>query len=125
MKNVNIAEIMEVQENKILADKLHKLLDRDVQAEKMVEKACNVEDLYEVVKRYTAMTWEDFKYALNAAIAYLAPPKLTLADTDMEYVIGGGFWGSIGNWFKENWKPVVTAIVVAAPGLIILPLCAL
>ena len=115
MKRTNVAEIMEVRENKILAGRLHELLDRDVLAEKMVEKARDVKDLYEVIKRHIAVKLEDFKYALNDTLAYLAPPKLALADADMEYVIGGGFWSSVGGWFKKHWKAVlITAAVVAA-----------
>ena len=115
MKRTNVAEIMEVRENKILAGRLHELLDRDVLAEKMVEKARDVKDLYEVIKRHIVVKLEDFKYALNDTLAYLAPPKLALADADMEYVIGGGFWSSVGNWFKKHWKAVlITAAVVAA-----------
>ena len=115
MKRTNVAEIMEVRENKILAGRLHELLDRDVLAEKMVEKARDVKDLYEVIKRHIVVKLEDFKYALNDTLAYLAPPKLALADADMEYVIGGGFWSSVGGWFKKHWKAVlITAAVVAA-----------
>lgn len=115
MKRTNVAEIMEVRENKILAGRLHELLDRDVLAEKMVEKARDVKDLYEVIKRHITVKLEDFKYALNDTLAYLAPPKLALADADMEYVIGGGFWSSVGGWFKKHWKAVlITAAVVAA-----------
>ncbi len=115
MKRANVAEIMEVRENKILASRLHEMLDRDVLAEKMMEKAREVKDVYEVIKRHIAVKFEDFKYALNDTIAYLAPPKLALADADMEYVIGGGFWSSVGGWFKKHWKAIViTAAVVAA-----------
>ena len=124
MKRTNVAEIMEVRENKILAGRLHELLDRDVLVAKMVKEARDVRDLYEAIKKYTTMKLEDFKHTLNAALAYLAPPKLALADADMEYVIGGGFWSSVGNWFKENWKAVLITALVAAPGFIVLPLCA-
>lgn len=115
MKRADVAKIMEVRENRILADRLHDLLDRDVLAEKMVEKANDAVDLYEVVKRHIAVKLEDFKYALGETLAYLAPPRLALSDADMEYVIGGSFWSSIGGWFKKHWKAVlITAAVVAA-----------
>ncbi len=115
MKRTNVAEIMEVRENKILAGKLNELLQRDALAEMMMERARDVKDVYEIIKRHIAVKLEDFKYALEDTLAYLTPPKLALADADMEYVTGGGFWSSIGGWFQRNWKAVVvTAAVVAA-----------
>ena len=36
---------------------------------------------------------------------------MELTEDELENVAGGGFWGSVGNWFKKNWKTV--AIVAA------------
>ncbi|MBQ1661182.1 MAG: hypothetical protein II054_01650 [Treponema sp.] len=36
---------------------------------------------------------------------------MELTESELEMVAGGGFWGSVGNWFKKNWKTV--AIVAA------------
>lgn len=36
---------------------------------------------------------------------------MELTESELEMVAGGGFWGSVGNWFKKNWRTV--AIVAA------------
>lgn len=42
--------------------------------------------------------------------------SLELTEEELSNVNGGGFFGSIGNWFKDNWKKtlVVGALVVGA-----------
>lgn len=38
---------------------------------------------------------------------------MELTEDELENVAGGGFWGSVGNWFKKNWKAVAIGAAVA------------
>ncbi len=112
MKNVNVAEMMSIAENKEFVANFEAALEKDTEAVALMEKSNSVEDMFTVVSKYFQIKLEDFKEAYHKAVDYLTQHKAKLDDDIMDCVVGGG----IGDWFKKHWKTVV-AVAVGVVGV--------
>ncbi len=112
MKNVNVAEMMSIAENKAFVANFEAALEKDTEAVALMEKSNSVEDMFTVASKYFQIKLEDFKEAYHKAVDYLTQPKAKLDDDIMGCVVGGG----IGDWFKKHWKTVV-AVAVGVVGV--------
>ncbi len=112
MKNVNVAEMMSIAENKAFVANFEAALEKDTEAVALMEKSNSVEDMFTVASKYFQIKLEDFKEAYHKAVDYLTQPKAKLDDDIMDCVAGGG----IGDWFKKHWKTVV-AVAVGVVGV--------
>lgn len=85
-----------------------------------------VEDLFDETGGY----WYDFEIAvlrLKFETQGVVYDMGTVSDkVDQSFIIQGntpmGFWESIGAWFQENWKWLVTAVIIIALLVIFLPI---
>ncbi len=112
MKNVNVAEMMSIAENKAFVANFEAALEKDTEAVALMEKSNSVEDMFTVASKYFQIKLEDFKEAYHKAVDYLTQPKAQLDDDIMDCVVGGG----IGDWFKKHWH-TIAAVAIGVVGV--------
>lgn len=109
-----VADVEKAQE-KFDADKITEIVEAANSPEEAFENLHAFYPELEVEKLQ-----EQCDFIMEQVEASLKEEKSTepmeLTESELENVAGGGLWGSVGNWFKKNWKTVAVgaAIVVGA-----------
>lgn len=88
-----------------------------------VEDCEDIDSLYRLCKQYELATitrdqfasiYVQFRLYIDARqAAEVDDESYELTESELAEVVGGGFWSSVGKWFKKNWKYVAIGVAVA------------
>ena len=117
-ETMTYSEIMENETVRKGMDEMKAALEADPVTMKLLDAAKNVEDMYEVAKKYMQLKFEDFKKAFHMTVDYFFAPKEALADEVLDNVAGGSFF--FRDLFNSLSKKAQCIAGCIAGGLIIL-----
>ena len=112
----NVALVMKDRATAAEIKNLQAYMEADTVANKLMEAAETVEDMYEVAKRYIQIKFEDFRQVFNEAMDYFKGSKVELDDEVMECVAGGFSWSKL-------WNTVKKVAIAAAVGVAVVGAC--
>ncbi len=91
-------------------DQLEAIIDKDEETCALLDAAQSAKDVFEAVKKYVTMKFEDFTALFDDVMDYFKEDKAVLADETLECVVGG--WSLSGLW--QSVKKKATAIIIGA-----------
>ncbi len=106
VENVNVADILGAEGAEENLEKVKEAIVSDAEVGPLVKAAQTVEDVYEIVKRFSKATLEQVKVIFEKTVDYFKETKVELSDEVLDNVAGGGF-----NFFKfwDNFKEGIVA----------------
>ncbi len=111
VENINVADILGVEGATEKVEQVKAALEADLEVSLLVKAAETVEDVYEIVKRYSKATLEQVKVLFEKTVDYFKETKSVLADEVLDNVVGG--W-SFSNWWNKNKAFVLGGVVFVA-----------
>ncbi len=115
VENINVAEILENEKSAEGLEKVKEVLDSDPEVSALVKAAESIEDVYEIVKKFSKATFEQVKVIFQKTVDYFKEAKAELSDEVLDSVVGG--W-SLSSWWKKNKKDIIGgAVWVACIGI--------
>lgn len=107
VKNINAVEILEAEGAEEKVEQVKAALEADPEVSLLLKAAETVEDVYEIVKRFSKATLEEVKGIFRQTVDYYKQTKAALDDEVLDNVVGGSF----SSWWNK-WKSVVVGGVV-------------
>ncbi len=92
--------------------KIEAAFDEDKEASALLDAAKSLEDVYNLVKRYVVMKFEDFSALFTDVMDYLKEDKAVLADDTLECVVGGWSLGSLWQTVKKKAAAIVLGAAI-------------
>ncbi len=111
VENINVADILGAEGATEKVEQVKAALEADPEVSLLVKAAETVEDVYEIVKRYSKATLEQVKVLFEKTVDYFKETKAILVDEVLDNVVGG--W-SFSNWWNKNKAFIVGAAVLVA-----------
>ncbi len=111
VENINVADILGVEGATEKVEQVKAALEADLEVSLLVKAAETVEDVYEIVKRYSKATLEQVKVLFEKTVDYFKETKAILADEVLDNVVGG--W-SLSSWWNKNKAFIVGGVVLVA-----------
>ncbi len=111
VENINVADILGAEGATEQVEQVKAALEADPEVSLLVKAAETVEDVYEIVKRYSKATLEQVKVLFEKTVDYFKETKSVLADEVLDNVVGG--W-SFSNWWNKNKAFVLGGVVFVA-----------
>ncbi len=111
VESVNVAEILDSEKAKATQKELLEAFEANPKARKELEAADTAEDVFNIVKKFAKVKWEEFKVLFRKTVDYFKNDKMELDDETLEYVAGGWSFSSI--WDKCKKGIVMGTIIVA------------
>ncbi len=111
VENINVADILGVEGATEKVEQVKAALEADPEVSLLVKAAETVEDVYEIVKRYSKATLEQVKVLFEKTVDYFKETKAILADEVLDNVVGG--W-SLSSWWNKNKAFIVGGVVLVA-----------
>ncbi len=107
VENINAAEILGAEGAEEKVEKVKAALEADPEMSLLLKAAETVEDVYEIVKRFSKATFEEVKGIFEQTVDYYKQTKAALSDEMLDYVVGGSF----SSWWNR-WKAAIVGGVV-------------
>ena len=106
-KDINIAEILSVEKNQTCVDEIKDAIEKNPIVVKALEVAKTVEEVYDIMKKYVQIKFENFKVCFEKSMDFFRESKAELSDEVLDTVAGGG-------WLSNFWNKYKTAIIATA-----------
>ena len=103
VENINVAEILGSKQGAADLEKVEAAITSDPEVGLLVKAAETVEDVYEIVKRFSTATFEQVKVLFEKTVDYFKESKAVLSDELLDNVVGGGLF--------EWWDKYKTAVI--------------
>lgn len=115
VEDINVAEILSAEKAAEGVEKVKEALASDPEVGALVKAAESIEDVYEIVKKFSKATFEQVKVIFQKTVDYFKEAKTELSDEVLDSVVGG--W-SLSSWWNKNKAEVIgVAVWVACIGI--------
>ncbi len=111
VENINIAEIMSTEGAAENVEKVKAAFEADPEMGPMLRGAQTVEDVYEIIKKFSKATFAQVKVILEKTMDYFHSAKAKLSDEVLDHVAGGWF---LTEWWNKNKGDCITLACVVA-----------
>ncbi len=99
-----MAKLIENEEAVKAAEKMQAALEADPEVSVLMKAAETVEDVYEIIKRFSKATLAQVKVLFDKTVDYFKESKAELSDETLDNVVGG--W-SLSSWWNKNKAAIV------------------
>ncbi len=107
VEDVNVAEILEQEEAKSQVQEILAAFEANPAAMKVLEAAQSAADVFEIVKKFAKLKWEEFKVLFDKTVQYFREDKAKLDDETLEQVSGG----SLSSWWNKWKKDIICSVI--------------
>ncbi len=111
VENVNVADILGHEEAEAGLEKVKAALEADPEISALMKVADTIEDVYEIVKRFSKATFEQVKVLFKKTVDYLKETKAILSDEVLDNVSGGWF---LSDWWHKAKSTVVGTVIMVS-----------
>ncbi len=111
VENINVAAIMGTEGMTENMEKVKAAFEADQEVGPLMRAAQSIEDVYEIVKKFSTATLEQVKVILQKTVDYLYQDKAELSDETLDCVAGGWF---LTDWWKQNKGDCIMLVSVIA-----------
>ncbi len=115
VENINVAEILGAEKAAEGVEKVTAVLKADPEVGALVKAANSIEDVYEIVKKFSKATFEQVKVIFQKTVDYFHESKAELSDAVLDNVVGG--WSLSSWWNKSKAEVIGVAVWVACIGI--------
>ncbi len=118
VENINVAEILGSAQGAEGLEKVEAAIASDPEVGALVKAAQSVEDVYEIVKKFSTATFEQVKVLFKKTVDYFKESKAVLSDEVLDNVAGGMSFGDFWNTYKSGVIGGIVMISCVAIGAI-------
>ncbi len=111
VENINVADILGNADAEARVATVKAALEADPEVSLLVKAAETVEDVYEIVKKFSTATLEQVKVLFRKTVDYYQEAKAVLSDEMLDNVVGG--W-SLARFWRENKALIIGGAVFVA-----------
>ncbi len=111
IENVNVADILGTEQGAEGLEKVKAALEADREMSLLMKAADTLEDVYEIVKKFSTATFEQVKVLFKKTVEYFKGAKAELSDEVLDNVSGG--W-SFSAWWKEAKATIVSSTIMVS-----------
>jgi hypothetical protein len=118
VENIDVAKVLGSEKGAESLEKVKAALEADPEVSVLMKAADTVEDVYEIVKRFSTATFEQVKVLFKKTVDYFKESKAVLSDEMLDNVSGGMNWSSFWNSAKNAIISGCIVLGCAAVGLV-------
>ncbi len=111
VENVNVAEIFEKGNGLQCVEEVTATITADPEVGALVKAAQSIEDVYDIVKRFSKATLAQVKALFEKTVDYFKETKAALSDEVLDNVVGG--W-SLSAWWNKNKADIIGGTIFVA-----------
>ena len=111
VENVDVAGILASDGIQEKVEQVKELMESVPEVNVLMKAAETVEDVYEIVKKFSTATFEQVKVIFEKTVTYYKETKAVLTDEVLDNVVGG--W-SLSKWWNDYKGFIVGASVFVA-----------
>ncbi len=109
VENLDIAKLVANEDAAQATERVKSALEADPEVSVLVKAAETVEDVYEIIKKYSKATLAQVKVLFDKTVDYFKETKAELSDETLDNVVGG--W-SFSSWWNKNKADIIGWTIV-------------